>query len=177
MHHKLILLPSMIVETPITESPHNLPAKGVIEGAKVAALMATGYTGLFSLVNLLIQISDWLQGSGRVDIGMVILAGALAWIVGGIPASFIGMLAGRFIGAILHHTRKPLSLMGSFAVGVGVGVAILLIPTLLITRTLLESVVRGGDWIGLAIMWYLPCLFALLGLGWIAHRLNPLPRD
>jgi hypothetical protein len=169
-------LDSLITETPVTpisDTPPHLPAEGVAEGAKVAALMATGYAGLFSLVNLIVQIAEWLQGQGQVEIGMVLLAGTLVWIVGGIPASLIGMVAGRFIGAILQNTRKPLSFIGSFAVGVGIGVGILFIPTFLITRSLLESIANGyGEWVGVTIAGYLPCLFALLGLGWVAHRLN-----
>ncbi len=176
MQNKVILPPGMTVETPvapISDTPPHLPAEGVAEGAKVAALMATGYAGLFVVVNLFMLIPGWLFGQRTVDIGSVLMAGTLVWIVGGIPASFIGMVAGRFIGAILQNTRKPLSLIGAFAVGVGIGVGILFIPTFLITRSLLESIANGyGEWVGVTIAWYLPCLFALLGLGWGAHRLN-----
>lgn len=166
------------VETPVvplTDTLPHLSRTGMKIGAAVAGRMAAAYAALFTIGTVGSEVVDLIQGDGYVSIGMALVMGAMALVAGIFPALFIGGVAGEIIGWVLQQRHQQLTFKGAFTVGVGVGIILLFVPNLLIGRELFKAIEVGYvDLTAFAVFWYLPCLFALLGLGWVAYRLNPL---
>lgn len=161
---------------PISDTPPLLPRTGMKIGAAVAGQMAAAYATLFTIGMVGIEIVDLIQGHGYVDFVLALSMGVLALFIGIFPALLIGGVAGEIIGWLLKQIHQQLTFKGAFTVGVGVGIILLAVPNVLIGRELLKAI-NGEyvvDLIAYIVAWYLPCLFALVGLGWVGYQLNGL---
>jgi hypothetical protein len=170
-------IPITIVETPVIaiSKPSSLPLVGMKLGAKMGAWMSPLYL-ILVLVGVLGMEVILNRTIVFTEIGVIPFLVLLVCVVGGVPVILLGTIAGGVIGWILTLSHAPWSWQGAVTVGVGVGGVMLLLPNLWMGMALAKglSVVGSGAWLQLLPIWYFPCLFALLGLGWVAYRLNRL---
>jgi hypothetical protein len=164
--------PTVILENdviPIFSTLSGLIFRGVRLGAQVALFVSFLYA---VVVGGLLGISVSQSGSGGFQSAVMI--GVTAWILGVIPALLVGTVSGWLIEVVLTWVPRPLTTMSAIAVGIGIGILVLSIPTILITLRMVEEMQkeRGMEEGFFLFLWYLPCLFALLGLGWVAYQLN-----
>jgi hypothetical protein len=160
------------------QQPWRLVQRGALLGALTGAVMATAYTMIAIPVMALALVLTNGQGNLVLEAlaGTVIFslcAGPFAFVLGILPATFIGLLGGMLLGAFFIPLNDHLAGLGRAAIGASLGLVLAVIAHQTLSKGLVDATQQGVAAYALVIFWIIgPGLLLVAGFAWVGWRLG-----
>jgi len=162
------------------EQPWRLVKRGALLGALTGAVLASIYTMIAIPVMALGLVLTNGQGNLLLEAltGTLIFsvcAGPFAFVLGILPATFIGLLGGMLLGAFFIPLNDHLTGLGRAAIGASLGLVLAVIAQQTLSEGLVDSTQQGVAAYSLLIFWIIgPGVLLIGGFAWVAWRLGKL---
>lgn len=160
------------------QQPWRLVKRGALLGALTGAVMASVYTMV--AIPFIALTLVWTNGQGNLVLealaGTVVFslcAGPFAFVLGILPATFIGLLGGMLLGAFFIPLNDHLTGLGRAAIGASLGLVLAVIAQQTLSEGLVDPTQPGLAAYALLIFWIIgPGLLLIAGFAWVGWRLG-----
>lgn len=162
------------------QQPWRLVKRGALLGALAGAVLASVYAMLAVPAVALGLVLTNGQGNLLLEslAGAAILglcAGPFAFVLGILPATFIGLLGGMLLGAFFIPLNDHLTGLGRAAIGASLGLVLAVIAQQTLSEGLVDPTQQGLAAYSLLIFWIIgPGVLLIAGFAWVAWRLGKL---
>ncbi len=160
------------------QQPWRLVKRGALLGALAGAVLASVYAMLAVPAVALGLVLTNGQGNLLLEslAGAAILglcAGPFAFVLGILPATFIGLLGGMLLGAFFIPLNDHLTGLGRAAIGASLGLVLAVIAQQTLSEGLVDPTQPGLAAYALLIFWIIgPGLLLIAGFAWVGWRLG-----
>lgn len=160
------------------QQPWRLVKRGALLGALTGAVLASVYTMI--AIPFMALALVWTNGQGNLVLealaGTVVFslcAGPFAFVLGILPATFIGLLGGMLLGAFFIPLNDHLTGLGRAAIGASLGLVLAVIAQQTLSEGLVDPTQPGLAAYALLIFWIIgPGLLLIAGFAWVGWRLG-----
>jgi hypothetical protein len=160
------------------QQPWRLVKRGALLGALTGAVLASVYTMI--AIPFMALALVWTNGQGNLVLEALagatffsLCAGPFAFVLGILPATFIGLLGGMLLGAFFIPLNDHLTGLGRAAIGASLGLVLAVIAQQTLSEGLVDPTQQGLAAYALLIFWIIgPGVLLIAGFAWVAWRLG-----